>query len=173
MATGIEKSEDSGFFDIGCDHRDYCSLCNFKKVPRLSLRGGCPESHIDTQYVLIFDETHDGFSKLIGSSVSEIRFADWKILQTFLNEYIQLSDYLMPRRYSGSRPGWEIFDVEQAAVVAFVEHQPDDFTDYPIGLISLVFFAKASLHTRYKSLDICEQLLSRKSGRYEFKLMRR
>ena len=84
MATGIEKSEDSGFFDIGCDHRDYCSLCNFKKVPRLSLRGGCPESHIDTQYVLIFDETHDGFSKLIGSSVSKIRFADWKILQTFL-----------------------------------------------------------------------------------------
>ena len=109
MATGVEKSEDSGFFDIGCDHRDYCSLCNFKKVPRLSRRGGCPESHIDAQYVLIFDETHDGFSKLIGSSVSEIRF-------------------------TASRPGWEVFDVAREVVLAYTELQQGDIPDYPIGL---------------------------------------
>ena len=42
----------------------------------MSLRGGRPESHIDTEYVLIFDEREErGFSKLIGSSISEIMFA--------------------------------------------------------------------------------------------------
>ena len=43
-------------------------------------------------------------------------------------------------RYASSRPGWEIFDVEQGAVVAFIEHEEGDFTDYPIGLRSKVSF---------------------------------
>ena len=73
MGTSLEGDGDNGFYDIPC-HRRMCSLCNFERIPRLSLRGGCPESHIDTQYVLVFDEIQDGFSKLIGSSVSEIRF---------------------------------------------------------------------------------------------------
>ena len=73
MATTAGESEDHGFYDITCNRRNWCPICNFEKVPRLSLRGGCPESHIDTQYVLIFNVKQDGFSKLIGSSVSEIR----------------------------------------------------------------------------------------------------
>ena len=69
----------------------------------MSLRGGCPESDIDREYVMIFDEKADGFSKLIGSSVFEIRFA-------------------------ASRPGWEVFDVAKELVLAYT-HTPD----YPIG----------------------------------------
>ena len=107
MAMSLWSKEDDGFYDIGCNRRQYCSLCNFKRVPRMSLRGGCPESDIDTEYVpLIFDEKEDGFSKLIGSSVSEIRFAAW-------------------------RPGWEVFDVAKEVVLAFTEA---DISDYPIGL---------------------------------------
>ena len=74
MGTSLEGNGDNGFYDTSCLRRGFCSLCNFERIPRLSLRGGCPESHIDTQYVFIFDEIQDGFSKLIGSSVSEIRF---------------------------------------------------------------------------------------------------
>ena len=47
-------------------------------------------------------------------------------------------------RYSSSRPGWEIFDVEQGTVVAFIEHEEGDFTDYPIGLRSEVSFYRTS-----------------------------
>ena len=106
MAMSLRWKEDDGFYDIGCDHRQYCSICNFKRVPRMSLRGGCPESDIDREYVMIFDEKEDGFSKLIGSSVSEIRFA-------------------------ASRPGWEVFDVAKEVVLAYTG---PNISDYPIGL---------------------------------------
>ena len=109
MAMSLWSKEDNGFYDISCNHRQYCSLCSFKRVPRMSLRGGCPESDIDREYVLIFDEETDGFSKLIGSSVSEIRFA-------------------------ASRPGWEVFDVAREVVLAYTELQQGDIPDYPIGL---------------------------------------
>ena len=70
----------------------------------MSLRGGFPESDIDREYLLILDKNEDGFSKLIGSSVSGIRFA-------------------------ASRPGWVVFDVAKEVVLAFT-----DLPDYPIGL---------------------------------------
>ena len=104
MTMSLWSKEVDGFYDIGCDHRQYCSLCNFNRVPRMSLRGGFPESDIDREYLLILDENEDGFSKLIGSSVSGIRFA-------------------------ASRPGWEVFDVAKEVVLAFT-----DLPDYPIAL---------------------------------------
>lgn len=50
-------------------------------------------------------------------------------------------------RYASSRPGWEIFDVEQSTVVAFIEHEEGDFTDYPIGLRSKISFLQNPIST--------------------------
>ena len=80
----------------------------------MTLRGICPNMFVDTNYVLSLHMYHDGFLKFIGSSIYEIRF-------------------------SKEGQAWQLVDISTEVVIANMETNLGDTSDYPIGTYTWIF----------------------------------
>ena len=107
MQTGV--SEGGLVHDVGCEGL-HCTICNFTTMPRMTLRGICPNLEIDTNYILSLNQYHEGFLIFIGSSIFEIRF-------------------------SKEGKAWQLVDITKEGVIAQTETSPD----YPIGIHRWIF----------------------------------